>query len=84
MKAPCDKLGRPWALASKVKEGDFLVTDPGFTCMKAGARKRVRRRPGTRGLSGLFVACRCGGHTLDGQLGYRPGETGALIGFYRA
>ena len=82
-KGPCDKFGKPWALAKYVREGDTLKTDGGFTCTAEGVRKKVRRDLAAgRGIAGLYICCRDGKHFLSGQLGYRRGETGALIGLY--
>jgi len=79
---PTDKLGRPWALAAEVKVGDVLIPDASFTCMAAGTRKVVQSN-GEIGLAGLYVACKCKRHSLDGQLGHTPETKGALVGFYR-
>jgi len=59
---------------SDVKEGDVLVADGGFTCIRKGAELTVS----SRFSDGLFVPCDEGEHYLDGQLNY---ETGELIGF---
>jgi hypothetical protein len=85
-----DTLGRPYALASEVKVGDRLICDGGFSCMKADAKKTVKRRAGRlKGVSKeyakdpfarLYIDCKCGGHMLDGQLG----EHGELIGLRKA
>lgn len=83
---PTDISGRPWAMgygANHIRAGDFVVTDDGFTCMKEGVRKKVMRNPKIRGIGGLYIACRCGGHYLEGQLGYTPQTKGALVGLYR-
>jgi hypothetical protein len=63
---------RQWAKFSKVKSGDRLFTDEGFTCMPAGEVKYVCRDE-----EGLYVPCRDGKHYLVGQR-----ERDALVGFY--
>jgi hypothetical protein len=73
-KGQSDTYGRDWAILSKIKPGDRLFTDSGFTCMGAGEAKIVRRDDQGR----LFVPCRDGRHYLDGQ----RGENGALVGLY--
>jgi hypothetical protein len=66
---------REWVVAKKVKAGDRLFTDGGFTCMPGGELKVVREDG-----DGLYVACRDGRHYLDGQLD----EQGRLVGFYNS
>ena len=68
-----DRYGREWAILSQVKPGDRLFTDDGFTCMRFGEAKIVRRNEEGQ----LYVPCRDGRHYLDAQL-----EHGRLIGFY--
>lgn len=46
-----------------VKEGDILIADGGFTCMKAGPKEVMKDEKGE-----LYVKCRAGRHYLDGQL----------------
>ena len=58
-----------------VKEGDKLVADAGFTCLKDGQEVKVCRTPD--GL--LAIPCACGDHLLDGQVE----EHGELIGLKR-
>lgn len=55
-----------------VKEGDVLVADGGFTCLKEGERCEVRKDE-----VGLYVLCQGGKHYLEGQTD--DGVT--LIGF---
>jgi hypothetical protein len=69
----CDIYKRQWAELSKVKAGDRLFADEGFTCMSAGEVKYVRRDHEGQ----LFVPCRDGKHYLVGQ---REGDV--LVGFY--
>ncbi len=74
-----------WAKAGNVKEGDVLIADGGFTCIREGHRCKVlndaeiaakHKWPG----SGLYVTCKAGKHFLDGQL-----DDGAeYIGFTKA
>lgn len=56
--------GRKWAALSKLKAGDKVLADGGFTCIKEGAVLEVEQN----GTAGLFVPCTCGAHYLDGQL----------------
>lgn len=86
---PCDNFGRRYALAKNMVPGVILESDGGFTCMREGSRRVVRRRVGRlKGVSKeyakdpfarLYVPCKCGGHALDGQLG----DNGELVGFYQ-
>lgn len=59
-----------------VKAGDILITDAGFSCMKAGAEHVVRadEKDGK-----LYVSCNDGRHFLDGQVD----SGGMLIGLTR-
>jgi hypothetical protein len=51
-----------YAKKGKVKKGDILIADDGFTCVKAGEVEIHED------CSGLFFHCRNGHHYLDGQL----------------
>ena len=64
----------PYARLKKVRAGDVLITDSGFTCMARNSAKTVYSCRGRNG--GLWIACRDGRHMLDGQLD----ERGRLIG----
>lgn len=44
-----------------IKQGDVVVTDAGFTCMRHG------RHTVERDARGLFIRCDDGQHYLDGQ-----------------
>ena len=66
--------GRPYAKLSKLKAGDALIANGGFTCMRDGS-ERVVEDEGEY----LFVRCAKGKHALDGQAD--DGEH--LIGLYR-
>ena len=74
---------REFAKASDVKEGDFLIADSGFDCIKPDAKLEVKANSSNE----LFVACNEGMHCLDGQLG---GPFGGFhtrthyVGFYKA
>lgn len=69
-----------------IKEGDTLIADDGFTCLKEGERLPVY----SNGHS-LFVYCRGGEerleaerehqHYLGGQVSFDDGET--IVGFRR-
>ena len=57
-----------------VNEGDILIADGGFTCIKEGSRLTVSNRYD----DGLYVPCDVGEHYLDGGHDH---ATGDLIGF---
>ena len=59
-----------------VKEGDMLIADGGFTCIKEDARLNVKENED----GDLYVPCESGQHFLDGQIDY---DNGALVGFSR-
>lgn len=59
-----------------VKEGDKLIADAGFTCMKDGQVGEVFRTEG----GDLAIPCADGSHTLDGQ----ANDDGELIGLDKA
>lgn len=89
IRRPSDKFGRPYALAKNMKPGVVLECDDGFTCIRSGAKRTVLRRAGRlKGVTKeyakdpfarLYIDCKCGGHSLDGQLG----DHGELIGLYK-
>ena len=58
----------------ELKVGDTVITDGGFTCMKASPRKVHEDN------EGLYIRCRDGRHYLDGQ----EDEDGELVGLSRA
>ena len=58
-----------------VGEGDVLIADGGFTCLREGQHCLVRSDEG-----GLWVACDDGSHMLDGQLN----DADEYVGFSRA
>lgn len=62
------------AKLSQVKAGTKLVADDGFTCMGLGMVRTVQ----DDGRGELFVQCRSGRHSLDGQLSDEDGDT--LVG----
>ncbi len=70
-----DVSGRAYAFAAAVNAGDLLEADGGFTCIPDGKILTVQGDPGA-----LFVACRCGGHAIDGQ----NDGNGVLVGFSSA
>lgn len=53
-----------YAKLSEVVQGDILITDGGFTCMKADERKEVFVGENDC----LYILCDEGEHYLDGQL----------------
>ena len=61
-----------YAKLAAVAAGDILVTDGGFTCMRAGERKEVLRDAH----GALFIECNEGYHGLNGQVN----DAGLLIG----
>jgi len=73
-----DTHGRPWALMMDVKEDDILITDGGFTCIRAGEEcvvhfdlERWEASPGLPEVSPqdfFYVLCDEGKHFIDGQL----------------
>ena len=54
---------------NKVKKGDIIIADGGFTCLQAVEHKVYDNE-------GLFIECEQGMHFLDGQLD----DDGNLIG----
>lgn len=67
-----------------VKEGDQVIADGGFTCLKDGAVLTVKTHPTIGAALGpghqLYVECDAGGHFLDGQ----TDDDGEIIGFAKA
>ena len=61
---------------SEVRAGDVLVSDEGFTCMAVGQRHVVHEDD-----VGLWIACWCGRHYLDGQTAFD--ERDRLVGLTR-
>jgi len=58
---------------SDVKQGDVLIADGGFTCLKEGQRCAVQSDS-----NGLFIPCNEGKHYLDGQVSFD--NKGELVG----
>lgn len=54
-----------------IKEGDWLLTDYGFTCVKGNVAVKIHSCK-----AGLFFNCTGGTHFLEGQ----TNENGCLIG----
>ena len=52
-----------YATIGEVKEGDTVRLDGGFTCIREGETRIVKR-----GAGGLYFECSEGNHYLDGQL----------------
>ena len=65
--------GKPFAKVANVKEGDRLVSDAGFTCIKQGTELVIQAD------KRLFVDCVKGRHYLEGQI-----EDGEYVGLYPA
>lgn len=57
-----DTNGRPYAKLAELTQGDFIETDTGFDCVKAGKYYVLADRKRE-----LFIACRSGRHYLSGQ-----------------
>jgi hypothetical protein len=72
-----DTTGRPYAKLSQMKVGVNLECDGGFTCLKAGAHRRVLREG--PGKDGLYIRCKSGKHFIAGQAD--DGEH--LVGLYK-
>ena len=74
------------AVLKEVKEGDILIADGGFTCLKDREEVEVKRHvdPTRNGYSspdeGLYVPCSAGRHYLDGQWNE---EEEAYVGFWK-
>lgn len=49
----------------EVREGSTVEADAGFTCMREGDRRRVRR---DRVSNELWIKCKKGRHYLQGQV----------------
>lgn len=56
---------------SNINEGDTVLVDSGFTCMKSGPKLVLKNETGD-----LYIACEDGHHLIDGQIG----TDGNLIG----
>ena len=52
-----------YAKIDAVKVGDVVVTDDGFTCIKANKKLKVQEDN-----HGLYITCGSGHHYIDGQL----------------
>ena len=62
------------AKLSKLKQGDFVQVDAGFTCISPDETRQVKYCP-----SGLFIDCDHGYHFLSGQL---DNDGDSLIGIF--
>jgi hypothetical protein len=77
--------GKPYALLSQTKPGDYLIADGGFFsddknnkeihCISPNRKCKVISHP-----NGLAVKCYHGLHFLEGQLSFEDNDS--LIGFY--
>ena len=70
-----DKNGKPWAKLSELKEGDKLIADGDFTCLRSAGSVKIKKDH-----AGFYFECSEGQHYLDGQLD-DDGEH--LIGLYK-
>ncbi len=70
-----DIQGRPYARLGALVPGAVVIVDGDFTCMAAWS-KRIVCTDGTD----LFIPCKSGHHTLDGQLDFEDDDI--LIGIY--
>lgn len=68
--------GREWARLSKLKAGDKVTLDDGFTCGISNKTLEV-----FEGIHGLYLKCDVGRHFLDGQL---SSKTDHLVGVWPA
>ena len=50
---------------SDIKEGDTLIADGGFTCIRTGASRKVGRDR-----DGIYILCGDGRHYLEGQVSF--------------
>lgn len=77
-----DRAGKPWAHKDRIKEGDTVKADGGFTCIAKDASLTVKSDPAKGDeFDSLYIDCRCeetAKHFLNGQ----ADEDGALIGLY--
>lgn len=60
---------------TEIREGDNLIADGGFSCMKEKTKSIVKKDENNE----LYVDCADGTHYLSGQ---RDGK-GSIIGFYK-
>lgn len=76
-----DKQGRLYATVAGTKEGDVIVPDADFICMRSWVAKTVEKDEKS---DRLFVPCTAGKHFLDGRveadgkryyIGFYPAET---------
>lgn len=71
-----DKQGRKYAKLNELKQGSKVIVDDGFPCMKAWSEREVFEEG-----KELYIKCRSGMHSLEGQLEF---GTEILIGIYHA
>lgn len=93
MKKYTDTNGREYALVSEVHVGDILIADGGFIsdppdhldnrqeffCLDKNEEQVVCKSNNRE----LFVQCKCGQHSLDGQYESRRGYYPFYMGFYK-
>jgi len=72
-----DTKGRPYARFGELKPGDQVIVDGGFGCMEPWSTRTVQG-----GDPDLSIPCKCGSHSLEGQLDLDGSD--ALVGVYRA
>jgi hypothetical protein len=75
-----DKNGLEYKTLSETNEGDQVMVDDGFTCIKPLSKKVVKKDDSNC----LYVDCDCGQHYLDGQYeDYNGSVEPFYIGLYK-
>jgi hypothetical protein len=69
-----DNDGREYARLDKLKKGDTILVDDGFSCMEPWSMHLVEENT-----NGLYVLCTDGSHYLEGQMT----QDKVLIGIYQ-
>lgn len=64
---------KTFATVKGTKEGDILIPDEGFTCLKVGRKYTVYKDDGE-----LYICCSSGLHYLDSQIKNRH-----YVGLYK-
>lgn len=96
MEIRTDNRGRPYALASEVKEGDILIPDGGFIGDPEYCTEKTDGDYGSdfycmqagdekvvKEDCGLYVDCCAGRHYLDGQYEEKAGYFPFYMGLYK-
>lgn len=72
-----DRQGKPWATVEGTKEGNLVMVDGDFICIKNGAIRAVKKIKDS-----LYIQCTHGKHYLDGQLETDADGTQFYLGVY--